>query len=307
MIIQDQTFEIKWHGMTQDYYMKLGYPKLKIHEKFVVPLSDLKPTSSCLVKCICDKCKKNFSYEYYKIIKYGGSFCPQCRMKMRFKEHYGKIENPDNNKLLSKMKNKTHFDRTGYTSVSADPNVQRARSDTYEKKTGYRNPFSNPSVIEKIKNKNLIRYKKNNMIPTSRYQLHLHHLLVGSEINYIFEQTAIDIAFPDKMIGIEYNGSGHFYSVLIGKESPQDALIKDLKRSYFLKQHGWKLILIDHLAEKKQHYDDHRIIFLINLCIKYLLATSHKWIRIDIDDNIVYGESLLLLLDNDGNIVKELK
>ena len=305
LIIPNQTFEISWHPMTYKYYVKKGYEYLGANwgQKFTVTYEDLKPSSNLLVKCVCENCNKKFETERWKIRDHGAELCPLCRRIKTFKSHYGKIENPKGNQELADRKNQTHFERTGYKSVSADPNVQKARGDTYEKKTGFRNPFDNPEIQKQIQIKAIKTRSKNGTINTSKYQYHLHDILIDSKLNFPVDRTAIDIAFTSEMIGLEYNGTGHYFAYLCGYETLKEKKKKDIRRAYFLKSQGWKLIFIDHTNVKKEPFTDDNVIKIINFAKQHLLNTKHKWVRIDYDNNRIYGKGFELFTDDKGNIL----
>ena len=124
-------------------------------------------------------------------------------------------------------------------------------------------------------------------------------------MNYIFKRNAIDIAYPFEMIAIEYNGPGHFHSVLAGVESLQDAKLKDEKRANFLIQNNWKVIFIDHSDSKKELYSDDAMVHIILLCKQHLLNTDYNFIRIDVDNAVVCGSDFSIRLNEDGSIRKE--
>ena len=124
----------------------------------------------------------------------------------------------------------------------------------------------------------------------SKYQKYLCDIVNG-KLNYPVDNCLLDIAFPDKMIYIEYNGGGHYVY------HPIDEINKhDMKRQYFLKNKGWKLIKIISINNKE--LDDEIILKLIHIGEPYLLDTSHSWIEIDIDNMLIKCKEYIKYINN---------
>lgn len=122
---------------------------------------------------------------------------------------------------------------------------------------------------------------KNGNGPCSRQQKHLHNIL-GGELNYPVDKCLLDIAFPEEMIYIEYDGSGHnWWERRYG--SKNKAQQKDLNRKNYLQKQGWKLI--KYITSKDKLLNDNIIVNLVNKAKNYLLNTNHSWFEIDIDNN----------------------
>jgi very-short-patch-repair endonuclease len=112
---------------------------------------------------------------------------------------------------------------------------------------------------------------------SSQQQRHICELLNG-KLNYPVDRCQLDIAYPDTMIYIEYNGGGHYaWDTIENKEKD------DMKRYSYLKQFSWKMIRIVCKCDKL--YDDNEMINLVNECKDYLLNSKHSWIEINIDEN----------------------
>lgn len=108
--------------------------------------------------------------------------------------------------------------------------------------------------------------------------------LVNGKLNYPVSRCQLDIAFPDKMIYIEYDGSGHDLSVKFGDISRDDFYNKEIKRKRYLQNLGWKIIRI--ISKEDLLPNDEKIIELIQFCEKYL-NNNHSWVEIDIDNSVM--------------------
>lgn len=107
------------------------------------------------------------------------------------------------------------------------------------------------------------------------------HSLVGGELNYPVNSSSLDIAFPDKMIYIEYDGSGHDLSVKLKTISQSGFNEKEKRRRYALYNRGWKEIKIISKNDKLPILEN-----IIKEMIKYgkTILESHSWIVFDIDN-----------------------
>lgn len=107
---------------------------------------------------------------------------------------------------------------------------------------------SNPMQFDKIKNKSIkARIKtmcESGNVPTSKQQKHIHTLING-ELNYNVGRCFLDIAFPEEMIYVEYNGGGHNLGVKTGRITEEEFFKKEMSRYRFLQKNGWKLIKIE--------------------------------------------------------------
>jgi very-short-patch-repair endonuclease len=124
---------------------------------------------------------------------------------------------------------------------------------------------------------------KNNTVAVSTQQKYINNLLDGG-LNYYTGKCFLDIAFPEEMVYIEYDGGGHDLDVKLGRISEQDFKNKDMRRYYALKSQGWREIRI--ISDKDLLPSDDIIIKLINQGKEYL-NSGHSWIEFNIDENIV--------------------
>lgn len=101
----------------------------------------------------------------------------------------------------------------------------------------------NISQLDEVKIKKAETFYRNGSVKTSRQQKYLHELF-GGELNYACDTPSLDIAFPERKIYIEFNGSGHDLCVKNGQMSQDDFDSRERRRYYYLKQLGWKGIFI---------------------------------------------------------------
>ena len=165
---------------------------------------------------------------------------------------YG-AENPLNNKEIREKANKTIKDKYGVDNVSQNPEIQaKIRRSFY----------------------------KNGTTPTSIQQRYIC-FLVNGKLNFPIGRTNADILINNNII-IEYDGGGHNLSVKIGNITQDQFNRKEIKKYYFLKSKGYKIIRIVS-AKDNLPKEEKRLIDAINIAIDYL-NQNHSWFEINIDD-----------------------
>ncbi len=117
--------------------------------------------------------------------------------------------------------------------------ITNKRYETNIKKYGTPHPLQNAKVLSKVMN----TLYMNNNAPTSQQQLHIHNL-IGGKLNYPFGRSFLDIAYPEELIYLEYDGGGHNLQVKRGDITQEQFDKKEQRRSFFLKDNGWKEIRI---------------------------------------------------------------
>ena len=151
-------------------------------------------------------------------------------------------------------------------------------------KYGVVNPMKNEEIKDYAIKKQLKSKYKNGTGIKSLQQTYLYKLY-GGELNYPFDRCMLDIAFPEDKIYIEYDGGWHDLLVKLGEMSEKDFKTKEIKRQYYYKSKGWKLIKI--ISSKDFLPSDEVLINLFNIGIKYLKETNHTWIYFDIDNSLI--------------------
>lgn len=156
-----------------------------------------------------------------------------------FIKNYG-VDNPMKNDEIIKKSNQSKVDRFGSTNPFLDESVMKKTLETNRRKYGHDWAMQSDEVKSKVRD----TMYKNGTVPTSKQQRYLH-LLFGGELNLPVGRCNLDIAFPNKKIYIEYNGNGHNLCVKLGCKTEEQFKTKEIKRYYFLKSRGWKVININ--------------------------------------------------------------
>jgi len=134
-----------------------------------------------------------------------------------------------------------------------------------------------------IKAKTAKTFYKNSSCASSKQQRYINDLLHGI-LNFSDGTPNLDIAFPEEMIYIEYDGGGHNLNVIFKKMTQEDFDKKQMKRNYFLSGKGWKGIRIISLQDFLP--SDEIIIKMIKEAKDYLNSGRH-WIEYHVDDETI--------------------
>lgn len=243
------------------------------------------------------------------IEKYGVEFPTQNKeiiekSKTTNLEKYGVENFSKTNEFKEKFKN-TCLEKYGVENPFQVEEIKRKSKDTMFNKFGYEYNSQVPEIKSSIrKNMNKTMYLNGNA-PTSRQQI-LIHKLIGGEINYPIDHLSLDIAFPDEKIYIEYQGSGHDLDVQMGRITEKEQFEKDLKRFYFLKNRGWKMIEI--ISSSKYDYlpSDEKIIEMINYAKEILIKQNKSFLSFNINKGIIRTSEKELIYDF-GDLRKTIK
>ena len=206
----------------------------------------------------------------------------QLKKVNTFIERFGET-NPQKNKEVQEKTRKTNLKRYNVEYPMQNKEVLNKSRNTNISKYGVSHLMKIPEIQKKRTEKMLrTMYSKNILIGTSSQQIFLHNLL-GGELNYPINNLRLDIAFPDELIYIEYNGSGHRLRVKFGEISDHDFDIKEINRGYFLSSLGWKRIQIVSTTQNDYLPQDNIIIKMIQEAKEYL-NSGHSWIEYNIDE-----------------------
>lgn len=239
-----------------------------------------------------ETCLEQYGKEYY-------SQTEECKEKIRqtSQEKYG-VNNYFQTKEFKQINKENCIEEYGVENHSQRQDVREkveqtclnkygsksfVESDKYKEicldKYGTENVIHNYDIMLKI---NQARYR-NNCLPTSKQQIYLYNLL-GGELNYPTQYSNLDIAFPEEMIYLEYDGGGHKLSVLKGNITEEEFKQKEIIRYYSHCRNNWKMIRIISTIDKLPL--DEKIIEMIKYAKEYL-NMGHSWIKFDIDKNKV--------------------
>ena len=157
--------------------------------------------------------------------------------------------------------------------------IAEKRKQTNLEKFGYENAIQNPE----IKQKAMETLYKNGTAPVSKEQKYIHDLY-GGELNLPISRAFLDIAFPSEMIYVEYQGGGHWNSILFGDETQEDFKRRERNRFHTLKREGWNMVEI--ISRKDNLPLDEQLTKML-LYAKEWINQGHSWISFDIDNGIV--------------------
>lgn len=319
MIITDE-IKLKWHGSNRKYYENIGYKYGGLGNEFKIKVNELPDSSIIRVTVKCDNCNKIFNTKYLnyklKLSHYGKDLCKTCVTKNSNIQKYG-VDNVakvkeikekivktnldkygtkyglSNNDIRNKIKN-TCLNKYGVENVFQARHVKDKIKKTNLKKYGFENNLNNPNIREKAVTKSRKTLFYHGKAPCSKQQLYIYNL-VGGILNYPVDRCSLDIAFPEEMIYIEYDGGGHDLSVKLGADKNEFKL-KQIKRQKYLNSNGWKIIRIK--SNKDYLPEDDILINLIKYSKNYLI--DNFWIEIDIDNEIIITKSFnkKIKLDN---------
>lgn len=305
-----KTVMVKWHGTNRKYYVSKGYLYTKKGEEFEVKIEDLQEGSNINVTVKCDYCEREHPKQYYEYISSNKKgiihkdCCSNgnCQELKRQESNLLKYNIESTNKLLdlrlrkrdimnkkledesfvdnwNKKRKQTMLVNLGVEYAMQNQNVKLKAQKTWLKTLGVTNPSFSKEIIKKINQTMSI----NNTQKISQPQLFLHSI-IGGKLNYLVDMYTLDITFPEEKIYIEYDGGGHDLSVKHGSVTIEEFNRKEIKRSYYLKNRGWKEIRI--ISKKDRLPKKETILEMIDFAKQYL-STNHSWIKFDIDNEIV--------------------
>lgn len=287
MIVENQKIKAKWNSANKKHYQDKGYSFTKIGDEFEVKVEDLTNGSHFRILIRCDYCQKVFPKQYYNYLKrketeiVNMDCCAKCQ--------------PIKVKEVNRIKYNVE-------SSTQRPDVREKIGTSLNERYGVTNPVEIPEVLEKTKKTNLERYGveytlqspeirhkgvqtmyKTGNAPTSKPQKYIHSIIKG-ELNYPMGKSSLDIAYPDEKIYVEYDGGGHWLSVVYGSETQEEFDTRQRKRSYFLKSKDWKEIRI--ISKKDLLPNEDTLIKMISLA-KDIFRKGRSWVYFDIDNGII--------------------
>ena len=234
------------------------------------------------------------------------------KIKQTNLEKYGVEHVMKLNKFKEKVKD-TCLKNNGFKNGFLSPKIKQTNLEKY----GVENPMQNEEIKNKVKQTNLERYGVENVMkldkikekviiktrqtmyengtaPCTKPQKHIYELLNNIQeckLNYPVDTLSLDIAYPEEMIYIEYDGGGHDKQVKCGWKTEKEFKKYERRRQYYLKSKGWKLIRI--MCDNDKIPSDEKIIKLIQECKNYLLNNNNTWIKIDLNQNIIISKNLI--------------
>lgn len=190
---------------------------------------------------------------------------------------YGEIA-PCKNKEVKKKLIMTNIKKYGFASPTLNKKIREKQLKTMTIKYGEQYPMKLDFVKEKSKKS----MYENDTAPCSKSQRKVYEY-IGGELNYPIGYYSLDIAFPEEMIYIECDFSGHWLRVKLGHMTEEEWKSYELKRWYFLYRRGWKEIRIVSKKDYLPSKDD--LIKLIDYSKSLLNEVSS--VIINFDDNLI--------------------
>jgi len=210
-----------------------------------------------------------------------GSEVIKDKIRKTNKERYG-VESPlQNSEIYEKLK-QTNVERYGCENVFQDLSIQEKYKVTMLKRYGVDHPHHIKGITEKVMIKKAKTLYLHSTTPVSKQQIYLHNLF-GGELNYPVGSYNLDIKLEDN-IYVEYDGGGHDLNVKLGQITQTKFDDKQIKRNYFLKNLGWKMI---RLVSIKDYIPSDDIILKMIEEAKDYLEAGHSWIKFDVDSSKV--------------------
>jgi hypothetical protein len=298
--------KVKWNAFNKNYYVSKGYVFTRMRNIFDVKIEDLQLKSNSFIEMKCDYCgvlvtKRYSTYincrkhtqkdccdnvncmkqkrEETMLLKYNVKNAAHVKELQEKKEETNVKKYGHKTALLNKdVRNKTQktiIKIYGVTHISKSETIKNKKCETSLRKYGVKHTLQSKEVLEKSRQS----MYKNGTQKCSKQQKYLHNLL-GGGLNYPVNTLSLDIAFIEDMIYLEYDGSGHKLNIKFGLYTEKEFEHRERKRKYFLKNKGWKVIIINSIKDFLP--SDKIILALIHIAKEYL-NSGHSWFEINID------------------------
>lgn len=298
--------EIKITKANINYYKEKGYT---IKEKDIITINteDLQPQSDKRVKYKCDECGEIIELSWASYLKkkkkdysVWGDFCEKCNKKKRAEWLKQKDSFSYKQNYLNRQKKRenTCLQKYGTDNIMKTEEGKKALKESIHNKYGVDNIMELPETrikiaktlgssteIEVLYSKNGKEHYKYKGVPCSNNQKHLYDLFDG-ELNYFYKYYTLDLFFKELNIYLEYNGTGHNLSVIMGKKTLEEQEKQELKRYYILKNLGLKQITFSSLKTKKLP-PDNVLLYIFKVAKEYLKQENNNWITFDFDNSLI--------------------
>ncbi len=264
-----------------DYCLEEG--KKTIINKFYYNYLKQKEMSIINKDC-CDKCW-SLKLKETMLLKYGNESVSRVFNEKRKQNNlvkYG-VESPLQLKEIREKIKQTNIKKYGVENVYQFKEIKQKIKNILIDKYGYDTPLQVPEFKEKQAISWAKSLYKNGSSPCSRQQKYIHSL-IGGELNYPVSRCMLDIAFPEEMIYVECDFSGHDLRVRMGDITKEEFKNNERSREIFLKKQKWRRIRI--ISQKDYLPQDDKIIEMIIFAKEYL-NSGHSWIKFNIDTNII--------------------
>jgi hypothetical protein len=217
MDIENQKITVRVNNFNEKHFISLGYdvPRNTYIEIFV---RELPIGSGLKIDVECNYCGKIFKKSYRRYLETKENLCcNECKYEKMMQTDfmkYGHFCSLRNEEVNEKTK-KTNLERYGFECVLKNKEIKEKAVKTFKKNGGTHGNF------------------------ISKPQIYLTNLFLG-ELDCIEFPYRLDAFFENENIYFEYDGSGHNMLVKLGKITEQEFEIKEIERSLFLKEKGYK-------------------------------------------------------------------
>lgn len=264
-----------------------------------VKIDDVPKNSHVYVNVKCDKCHKEYILRfdtYNKTVDDGKLCCNKCAKEKRiltnikryncdnpmkvkeFKEkqektlmkNYGVKVPAKNKKILDRM-HKTCIEKYGAKSPLENTEIREKAIETNNDRLGVDYPFQSKEIQDKINNCG---------IHSSKQQIYLCKLYNAIN-NYNVKGFFID-GLIENNIAMEYDGTGHNLSVVMGKISEEEFLKRESYREKCLIDYGYKIL---RLKSTTDILPSDKILIDILSVSKSLYSEGYDIVRFDLDKN----------------------
>lgn len=311
-IIRPQVVKVNWAKCNHFWYRQRGYDQPAIGNILLVDVDDLPPGSGRRVDVECDYCGKRYKKVYQTICygKHDGAetnekiACSQCR-KYKVRELMIEVHGVEAPMQIPAVRAKsviTCRKRYGVDHPMKVPKIVNSLVKKLRNKT----PEQKQATIDKRENTNMKKYGttyamllpknrkrmhialyKQGKAPSSAQQRALCSLLNG-KLNYPVSNLFLDIAWPEHMVYMEYDGSGHEYRVTRGECTHEQFVLRELKRDKFLTKRGWRRIRVVSAADLLPDVN-----WLAKVVDQFVANANVTWLSLTIHDNMVVADSNL--------------
>lgn len=250
-----QEYKEKWHNTCKERYGK-DYRKLFINKAF-------------------ETFNEKTGYSY-------PSQSPDVREKIikSCLEHYG-VCNPQLSSEVREQVEKTCLERYGYVAPSQSPEIKEKVAQSNLEKYGYKSTLQLPEVREKI----IKSLYKNSSQKSSRQQRYINDLYNGI-LNFPVKYYNVDICLSDDNLIVEYDGGGHSLNFIMGRETEEEHIHKEIVRYNVIKNEGYKQMRI--ISTKDLLPSDQTLLQMLFDAKQYFSKyPNHSWIEYDIDNFII--------------------
>lgn len=207
------------------------------------------------------------------------SSLPEVRQKVKDTnmKKYGYECSLQNEEVQNKRK-LTCLKKYGVEYAIGSDEVQKKIRKKFKDKYGISSPTQNEEFLKKSIQS---RYVNGNQT-SSKIQRFICDCLDG-ELNYPFKRYFIDVAFPDRKIALEYNGSGHDLNVRMGKITKKEFDRNENFRRKQLFLDEWRIIEI--ISKKDIKIEKDIVVNIFNFCCNLFDNFNKHYIKVYIDEN----------------------